>query len=265
MHHRSVGQHRHDPRGRPGHLQPVGGGGSAQSGGVRDGRHVQQQVGGAAEGSVHHHRVVDGVVAEHVGGGLTPADRRGQRPDGAQPALQPDRLTRRGQGGVADGQPEGLTHHLGGGRGAQELAAATRGGAGGTTQRRRLVQGDQPVGVAGPEGLDGAGVLAPGRRQRHPARHEHRRDVRRSGQRHHHGRQSLVAGGDADHADPVRQRPDQPGASRWPRRCGTAASRTWQWCPATARRTGRETKPAKGRKPRPVSSPATVAAMVPSS
>ena len=35
-------------------------------------------------------------------------------------------------------------------------------------------------------------------------------DVRRPGQRHHHRRQTLVAGGDADHADAVRQRADQP-------------------------------------------------------
>ena len=82
-------------------------------------------------------------------------------------------------------------------------------GAGPAAQLGGLLQGDLAVGEAGADGLDLAGVLAVGGRQRHAAGHEDAGQVALAGQGHHHGRQALVAGGHAQHAAAGGQRADQ--------------------------------------------------------
>ncbi len=57
-----------------------------------------------------------------------------------------------------------------------------------------------PWAIARADGLHLAGVLALLRQQRDAAGHQHAGQVARARQRHHHGRQALVAGGHADHA-----------------------------------------------------------------
>src|SRR5207302_1278648 len=74
----------------------------------------------------------------------------------------------------------------------------------------RPVEAELAVGEACADRLDGARVLAVRRRERHAPRHEHARQLVHRGERHYHRRQSLVAGGDPEHAPPVRQRADEP-------------------------------------------------------
>ena len=60
------------------------------------------------------------------------------------------------------------------------------------------------------EALDLARILGVACRQRHAARHDHARQLLRPRKRQHRRRQSLVAGGDAEHTGRRRQRSDQP-------------------------------------------------------
>ena len=92
----------------------------------------------------------------------------------------------------------------------EELAAAARAAAGPAAQLGGLGQRQLAVGEAGPDRLDLAGILAFAGRQGHAAGDEHARQVLRPGQGHHHGRQALVAGRDAQHALAPGQRADQP-------------------------------------------------------
>ena len=91
-----------------------------------DRRNVQQQVGGAAEGGMHGHRVGEACRREHVGcgaAGLGEADERIGRADGEIP---PHRLAARREGSVGQRQAQRLGDDLRGGGGAEKLAASAR-------------------------------------------------------------------------------------------------------------------------------------------
>ena len=107
-------------------------------------------------------------------------------------------------------QPEGLGDDLRRGGGPEELAAAAGAAAGPATELGGLGQRQLAVGEAGPDRLDLAGVLAVAGRQRDAAGDEHRGQMLRPRQGHHHRRQALVAGGDAQHALSPGERSDQP-------------------------------------------------------
>jgi len=116
------------------------------------------------------------------------------------------------EGTSAGGQreAEGLAHHLGCRRGAEELAAAARGPAGTAAEVARLLEAQLALGEVGADALHLARVLAVGRRQRHAAGHQHAGQAPHGRERQHHGRQALVAGGDAENALARRQGADEP-------------------------------------------------------
>ena len=84
------------------------------------------------------------------------SDRPG-RPPGH---VAPDRLAGGHQRRVGQAHPERLGHDLRRRRGAQELAAAARAGAGAAAQLGGLLEAQLAVRVAGPDRLDLARVLA---------------------------------------------------------------------------------------------------------
>ncbi len=156
------------------------------------------------------HGVLDRLVREHVADGapvLPLAVHRFRRPAGD---VEPDRLTRRREGRMRHGEAERLGDDLRGRRRAEELAAASRRGAGAAAEIGCVLERDEPVGEPRPEGLHGARVLAARRRQRDAAGHDGARQLPERGDRHEHRRQPLVAGSDADDAAPARQRADEP-------------------------------------------------------
>ena len=108
------------------------------------------------------------------------------------------------------GQPEGLRDHLGSRGGAEELAAAAGAGARAAAEVGRLLERHEPVGEAGAERLDGAGVLPAARGQRDAARNHRPGQLAEGGERHRHRRQTLVAGAHGDHAPARRQAADEP-------------------------------------------------------
>jgi hypothetical protein len=175
-----------------------------------DGRDVQQEVRRAAAGRVHGERVLDGIVGQNMtsrqlflGQGH---DRAGRLPRRGQP----DRLPGRGQCRVGQRESERLGHDLRGRRGPQKLAAATRRSTRAATHVGGVLERDVPFGEARPDRLNLACVFSIGGGQRDATRDDHGRQIVLGGQRHHCRRQTLVTGGDADHAFPQRQRADQP-------------------------------------------------------
>ena len=111
---------------------------------------------------------------------------------------------------MGKGQAEGFCHDLGGGGGAEKLAATTRRGARAATEIRGLGQGELTMAVAGANRLHGAGIFAHLRRQGDTTRHEHAGEVAEAGDGHQHCGQPFVAGGDAQHALATGQRAGQP-------------------------------------------------------
>ncbi len=204
-----VGQHADDPRHRAVDARPVLDGGPPQARGVGDRRHVQQEVGGAAERGVHDHRVVHGVVGDDVPGAHAREREVLQRARRAPRELQPHGLTGRRERGVAERHPERLGHDLRRRRGAEELAAAAGRRAGGAAELGGLAHRQLAVREAHADRLHRARVLAHGRRQRHAAGHDDDRQVALRRQREHHRGQALVARRHAHHAAPRGQRPDQ--------------------------------------------------------
>ena len=206
----AVGQHVHQARHAPVDRQPVVDDGTTQARRVRDGRHVQEQIGGAAKRCVHRHRVADGAVGQHVAGGDAGADHLRRRARRAARDVAPDRLPRRGERRMRHGKAERFGHNLRRRSGAEELAAAARRRTGAAAQFGGFLERELPVGVARADGLHGAGIDAVGGRQRHAARHRDGRHVVTRGQCHQHRRQALVARRDADHRAARGQRSDQP-------------------------------------------------------
>ncbi len=124
--------------------------------------------------------------------------------------VEPDRLPRRGERGVRDCQPERLRDHLRRRGRAEELAAAARRRAGGAAEVGCLLERDDAVRESRAERLDGAGILADARRQRHPSGDDGAGELAERRDRHQHRGQALVAGADADDAPPPRQAAHEP-------------------------------------------------------
>ena len=97
-------------------------------------------------------------------------------------------------------QPQRLAHHLRRCRGAQELASAARRSAGAATNFGRILQRDLILSKARADGLHLSRILARLRQQGYASGNKNGGLLSRRGQRHHHGRQPLVAGGNAHHA-----------------------------------------------------------------
>ncbi len=106
-------------------------------------------------------------------------------------------------------QPEGLTHHLRRGRSSQKLTSSARRSTSPAPRLRRLFQRDDLVSKPSSDRLHFAGIFPALRHQGHAPGHQHAGQRQCSGERHHHGRQSLVARRDAHHARARRKRPDQ--------------------------------------------------------
>ena len=123
--------------------------------------------------------------------------------------VQPQRLTRGGQGGVGQRKTESFADYLCRGRRPQELAAAARAGAGPAAQHGRFFQTDLAARKASAQTLDFPGIFAFGGRQGHASGHQDHREIATGRQGHHHGRQTLVAGGHSQHAGSGRQRADE--------------------------------------------------------
>ena len=180
---RPVGQRVHQARRLAIDARPIVHRGARQSRGMGDGRQVQDQVGGTAEGRVHHqgiaHRGVVQDAAHGQAGGF-------HCQDGARRAARhigPDRVSRGSQRGVRQRHPERFADHLRGGRRAQKLAAAAghqdarqraRGGERHHHRREALVAGGHAdYAAARGQGADeaaedGGGVVAVGQRIEHP-------------------------------------------------------------------------------------------------
>ncbi len=124
--------------------------------------------------------------------------------------IQPDRLPRRSQRRVRQRQPQRLRHHLRRRRRPQKLAAAARRRARTAAHLRRVLQRNLSLRKARPNRLDLPRILAALRQQRHPARHQHRR------QRPDDASAIIIAGSPLSHVAtpstpvPRRQRPHQP-------------------------------------------------------
>ena len=206
---RAVGQRVHQPRRAAVNARPVLHRRDRQAGGVRHGGQVQQQVGGAAERGVHHHGVVQCLLGEQVAGAQPGIGQRHQRQRGTARHVQPHRFAGGRQGGMRQAQAEPFRHHLGGGRGAQELAAAAGAAARPAAHGLGVLQADQAVRETRADGLYQAGVLGIGRRQGDAAGHDDARLGAQAGHRQQHGRQPLVAGGHPQHAAAGRQRARQ--------------------------------------------------------
>ncbi len=123
--------------------------------------------------------------------------------------VEPDRLSAGSQSRMRQRHAQRFGHHLRGGGGSQELTAASGRRASLAAEFGGVFQGEFPLSITGTDRLDFSGVFARRGRQRNAAGNQHRGKIGRAGQRHHHGRQPLVAGGDSQHAAPRRQRSDQ--------------------------------------------------------
>ena len=111
--------------------------------------------------------------------------------------------------GVRQRHAQRFADHLRSGRRAQELAASAGRGAGAAEIFRGGFERDLVVRKARAHRLHPPGVLALFGQQRHAAGHQHAGKVVHRGERHHHGRQSFIAGGHPDHAPARGQRADQ--------------------------------------------------------
>ena len=144
----AVGQHVHQARHGAVDRRPIFHHRAAQPGGMGDGRNVQQQIGAAAEGGVHHHGIVHGILGQNIGHGPAGGFHLHQGARRTARQVQPDGLAGRREGRMGHRQAQGFGDHLGGGGGAQKLAAAARRGAGPAGQLGGFFQADQAVGEA---------------------------------------------------------------------------------------------------------------------
>ena len=186
---------------------------------------------------------------------------------GAAPGhVEPDRLARRGQGRVRQGQPQGLADDLGRGRRAQEMAAAARPSAHArqpsSAASSRL---SSPRAKRAPIDWILRRVLALGRRQHHAAGHEHAGQVAAGWP----GPSSWPAGPCRRWPRPARPAPwgsSGPGGGRsTPRRCDRPGCRTCRACPGCGRRTGRSNGRHRARRPARLNSSAAARRARPSS
>ena len=184
--------------------------GRLQTGGVGDGRNVEQQVGGAPERGMDQHGVLQGCRGQDPGQGQSPFPEPHERQGRPPGRVQPDRLARRTQGRVRQGHSQSLGHHLRRGRSSQKLASPARRGAGPAPHGCGVLQADESVGETGADGLHRSRIFPVGGRQRDAAGDDDSRQPGTARQRHEHGRQSLVASSDPQDALSSREGPHQP-------------------------------------------------------
>ncbi len=121
---RAVGKAIDDARRFAIDARPVRGGRLAQTGRVRDGWKVQQQIGGSAEGRVQDHGVLERRIGEDVAHAQAARCQRLESARGTPGHVQPYRMTRRRERGVGKTHAERLAHHLRSRRSPQKLAAS---------------------------------------------------------------------------------------------------------------------------------------------
>jgi len=118
----------------------------------------------------------------------------------APSTIQPDRLSRGRERRVRQGESESLSNHLCCCSGAKELASATRRCTGATANLSRVLKCYLILSKACADSLYFSRIFSRLRQQRNTSGNKNGRRGSRRCQRHHHGGQPLVAGGDADYA-----------------------------------------------------------------
>ena len=173
--------------------------------------HVQQQVRRAAEGRVDGHGVAERAVGHDVAPVRPRAIWREQRraPSGAPRRARSAGPTARARCAAGTGRAPPPT--------TCDVAAVPRNWQPppGEAHARQPSSAAScsvmwPWAKRAPIGLHLARVLAVARRQRDAARDDEAGQIAHAGERHHHGGQALVAGGDAEHARARGQRADEP-------------------------------------------------------
>ena len=194
---------------------PVLRGRAAQAGRVRDRGQVQDEVRRAAERGMRHHRVLDRGVGQDVLHRDPALLERHQRARRAARHVQPDWVARGRERRVAERHAERLADDLRGRGGAEELAAAAGRRAGAAAELGRLLRARARRGRSARQSSAPARHRRPssGRSVTPPGTSTHGRSWR-PGERHHHGRQTLVAGGHAEDAAPSGERSNQPPEDR---------------------------------------------------
>ena len=119
-------------------------------------------------------------------------------PRGASGHIEPDRLAGRGQRGVRQRHAQRFADDLRRRGGAEKLAAAARASAGAAAQLGGLFERRSRHARNARRWFESCPRPRRRRRQRDAAGHEDAGQIAQPGQRHHHRRQSLVAGRDAD-------------------------------------------------------------------
>ena len=183
--------------------------GRREAGCVGDGGQVQDQVGGAAEGRVRHHGVAQRGFGDDVAHRDSARFEFQRGAGGAARHVEPDRLAGRRQRAVRERHAQRFAHHLRSGGRAQKLASAAGRSAGAASGAGSFFERDLAVSEAHADGLHAGRIFTVGGQQADPSGHQDGGQIARAGERHHHGRQSFVAGGEADHGAAGRQRADQ--------------------------------------------------------
>ena len=115
---------------------------------------VEEEIGGASEGRVNHHCVLDGGVGEDVVGSEVEFAQPKNGAGGAKRGVEPDGLAGRGERRVWQGKAESFGDNLRGRSGAEELAAPAGRCAGAAAKFGGLFEGDLVLCVACADGLD---------------------------------------------------------------------------------------------------------------
>src|SRR5438105_1708358 len=109
---------------------------------------------------MNDHRVFHGGVSQDVRAGVPAFLLLDEGVSGATGHVEPDRLSRRGEGRMRDRQSQGFGDNLRRRRGAEELAAAAGRGARLATEIGGFVERDEAMRKASADGLDLARVFA---------------------------------------------------------------------------------------------------------
>ncbi len=125
---------------------------------------------------------------------------------GTAGGVEPDGLSGWSERGVREGEAESFGDDLGGGGGSHELAASAGRGAGAAADFRGVFEGDLLLCESCTDGLGFGCVFSALGQQGDAAGDEDGGQITCGGEGHHHRRQSLVAGGDSQHAGARGQR-----------------------------------------------------------
>ena len=208
---RAVWKHVHNPGNAAVYALPILHRRPSQAGGESDRRNVEQQIRRTAKRRVQNH----GILYRRIGDDVARAQARvaSSRRIACERAarhIQPNRFARRRQRRVNNRQSQSFRHNLRGRGRAQKLASAARRRARPATGQCRFFERDFVMSISRADGLHFPGVFAVLGHESYSARHQHARQIMHSRKRHHHRRQSFVAGRDADHAFARRQGTNQP-------------------------------------------------------